>query len=141
MEGKNDSRMNHPHFAHLLKLWRDMKSRASGIAPEWKNFWNFFEWAVDNQWEPGSVIRRLDKSMPKGPENCRIDFGERKPINLAEIKVRGGSENSPCHFCHNEDAGNCTKYKSCLQYRAWLQHSWEDFRKAALAQFGKTTID
>lgn len=140
MEGQAENRMNHPHFASLLRLWQNMKSH-SHIDPEWVNFWNFFEWAISNKWEPGCTIRRMQGNQPKGPGNCYIDFGDRKPINFDEFDVKGGSENSPCRTCGSEDAGNCTSYKSCLPYRAWLHQCWKDFREAALAKYGKTTID
>ena len=140
MEGQAETRTNHPYFAHLLRLWKDMKAHGS-TAPEWLNFWNFFEWAISNGWEPGCVIRRFESKEPKCPENCYLDFGERKPINLDEVEVKGGYKNSPCHACDKALGEYCTYYKTCLQYRAWLHHSWKDFREAALVKYGKTTID
>lgn len=140
MEGQADTRTNHPNFALLVRLWQNMKSH-SNIVPEWKNFWNFFEWAISNDWQPGCTIRRFRGNEPKGPENCYIDSCGKKPIDLDDIVVKGGYKNSPCNVCGQEDAGSCTSYKSCIQYRAWLHQSWKDFREAALAKYGKTTID
>lgn len=142
MEGKADTRTKHPHFTPLQSIWQDMKRRGRrGVDPEWTNFWNFFEWAISNKWEPGCTIRRIYSDEPNGPENCYIDFGGKKPINLDEIDAKGGYKNSPCRTCGQEDAGSCTQYKTCIRYRAWLHQSWKDFREAALAKYGKTTID
>ena len=142
MKGKADTRTSHPYFQKLQRIWKDMKRRnRRGIVPEWENFWNFFEWAISNKWEPGCTIRRMYSDEPFGSENCYIDFCGKKPINFDEFNVKGGYKNCPCNVCRHEDGGTCTMYKNCLQYRAWLHQSWKDFREAALAMYGKTTID
>ena len=140
MEGKTDERTNHPHYAKLVLVWRDMKRRHSGVVPDWMNFWNFFEWAISNKWEPGATIRNYYKGKPKGPENCFIDFKGDGKLDLDEIDIKGGSKNCPCNTCNIEEAGSCTRYKTCLTYRAWIHHSWKGFREAALVKYGKTTI-
>jgi hypothetical protein len=70
---------------HLHGLWLSIKHRcrcksgnayptyaARGIsyAPEWETFYNFYAWAVENGYERGARLRRMDLIGDYGPQNC-----------------------------------------------------------------------
>ena len=139
MENTEGINLNDKNNARLLAVWKYLKPR--NIAPEWQNFYRFYEWAMANKWEPRAVIRKINRLGPASPENCYLDFGDGTSISLDDIPVKGGSKNSPCNQCEQEEYGSCTQYKTCIRYRAWLHRSWQDFQRAAVALYGKTTIE
>lgn len=74
---------NHP----LNTIWCGMKERCTNrnadnykwygenginVCDDWLVFINFYRWAVNNGWEPGLSIDRIDCSKGYSPDNCRF---------------------------------------------------------------------
>lgn len=69
--------------SHLHSVWCGIKSRLNnptgnnkcyeGISlfPEWQEFNNFSKWALENGYEKGLSIDRIDSSKDYSPSNCR----------------------------------------------------------------------
>ena len=72
---------NHP----LYSVWTDMKYRCNNsnshfynryggrnirICDEWENFENFYNWAINNGYEPDLTIERKNNDSDYCPENC-----------------------------------------------------------------------
>lgn len=46
--------------------------RGITICDEWSDFLKFYNWAIDNGWEPGLSIDRIDVDAGYSPDNCRF---------------------------------------------------------------------
>ena len=46
--------------------------RGITICDEWKEFLPFYEWAINNGWQPGLTIDRIDVNKSYEPDNCRF---------------------------------------------------------------------
>lgn len=55
----------------LLKAWNRNKSTV-GLAPEWEDFENFFQWAIVNGVGLNSKLLKVDMKQPFGPGNIKI---------------------------------------------------------------------
>lgn len=71
----------------LNAVWNGIKERclnpnadnykwygANGISicDEWHEFMPFYQWAMENGWEPGLTVDRIDGSKGYSPDNCRL---------------------------------------------------------------------
>jgi hypothetical protein len=53
--------------------FRFYQGRGIKVCDEWKNdFIAFFKWCIDNGWQKGLVLDRINNSKDYTPENCRF---------------------------------------------------------------------
>ena len=87
----------------LYKKWRSMKSRlfvkssqryknyaGRGITmcDEWKNFENFYNWAINNGYQEGLTIERIDVNGNYEPSNCKwIPMSEQAKNRTTNVRV------------------------------------------------------
>lgn len=101
LKGKMTYRWKHHDNPHLYKKWTHMKSRcqnpndisfknygARGISlcDEWKDYDNFYEWALSNGYKKGLEIDRIDANKNYEPSNCR--FITKKQNNRNQRRTR-----------------------------------------------------
>lgn len=83
---KNKQRATHRKSnIRLYNIWRNMKARCNckthhrykdygargiNIYNEWKNFENFYEWAIQNGYQENLTIDRIDNNGNYEPNNC-----------------------------------------------------------------------
>lgn len=64
--------------------------RGITVCDEWRHFPTFEKWALDNGWEKGLQIDRVDNDKNYCPENCRFVTRSQNQRNKSNtIKVRG----------------------------------------------------
>lgn len=93
------------------------------VCDEWyNNFLNYFNWCMDNKWEDGLVVDRINNDGNYCPENCRLvtpyENNKNKP-SVIQITAFGETKTA------NEwalDSRCKTSYPS-LVYR--IKHQWE----------------
>lgn len=56
---------NSPNYANY-------GGRGITVCNEWRKFSNFFEWSLNNGFEPGLSIDRIDTNKNYDPDNCRF---------------------------------------------------------------------
>lgn len=81
----------------LYMCWANMLKNGAVCAAWRKNYWTFYEWAMDNEWNNELMIRRINFKKPYGPKNCifttitdnnrhktnvKLDFEDVKVIRL-----------------------------------------------------------
>ena len=117
-----------PGYAPLLEKYGAFKSRGN-LAPEWGNFWAFYDWVMEQGWQPGAFII-VDWTRPIGPDNCWLKFSKERKVQEPKPEkpvIKGGYANKPCNCCPNEDDGRCVNYSNCESYRLWINKSWRQF--------------
>lgn len=63
----------------LYKTWNNVTQRVKSnkyyqdinVCNEWLNFIDFYNWSINNGWEKGLTIDRIDNSVDYKPSNCR----------------------------------------------------------------------
>lgn len=90
----------------LYKVWRDMRTRCENehstayhryggrdimVCDEWEEFENFHHWAMDNGYERGLTIDRINNDDNYSPTNCRwvtmsIQGNNRSSNHIVEYK-------------------------------------------------------
>lgn len=58
----------------LLEKW--YRLRKFPHVPEWDNRSTFEAWGMETGYEPDSILRRRDVTLPYGPENCYWEYPE-----------------------------------------------------------------
>lgn len=72
---KYDTKFMKTDEARLLYTkWHTIKR--GDCCKEWLDFMAFCEWAFDNDFECGAVLKRYHKSEPYSPRNCYFVFSE-----------------------------------------------------------------
>lgn len=56
------------HGSKLYEIWK--RIRKSPHCTEWDYFPTFYEWAMEEEYEQGAWLRRIDSNTPYGPDNC-----------------------------------------------------------------------
>ena len=127
---KRYSVKRHGLVTHPLNvLWCGMKERCTNpnadnykwyggkgitVCDEWKDFFPFYEWAVQNGWREGLTLDRIDGSKGYSPDNCRfVDFKTQ---------------------CRNR----CTNVYITVDGETHMQCEWEEllgFRKNVIAKW------
>lgn len=47
-------------------------AKGISVCDEWLDFKSFYQWAMDNGWERGLTVDRIDTSKGYSPDNCRL---------------------------------------------------------------------
>ena len=83
---KSETPKYNEHKNKLLQVWKNLRSRCNnpnhpkynryggrGIVccEEWNKFYNFYIWAINNGYEPGLTLDRIDSNDNYKPNNCR----------------------------------------------------------------------
>ena len=101
--------------------YKNYGARGIRVCKEWKNSAeSFYNWMMENKWEPGLDIDRIDNNKDYGPDNCRVVtrlencqnkrntrkyalFGFQKTIreiadltNLSYFKIKGMLRSKKC---------------------------------------------
>ena len=127
-----------PGYHALQTKYQAFRSNGN-LAPEWSDFWAFYNWAMEHGWKPGANII-ADWTRPIGPGNCWIKITVKRQVPetaLEETTVKGGSANSPCIGCPNDGGKGCASYTCCPKYRAWVVASWAQFNAYARKYGGR----
>ena len=120
-----------PHYFPLYNTWKRFNRRGV-LGPEFESFHAFYAWAIEHNYQRGDRIYRLYKNIPLSPDNGMISKEKTNAdTSRTMANIVGGYRNSPCNNCPANTDGWCNSYRECAKYRAWLNKSWEDFRKAA----------
>lgn len=59
----------------IYKTWASLKNRKDAednICDEWLVFSNFYNWAIQNNYENGQVVYLVDKNKQYSPNNCKL---------------------------------------------------------------------
>lgn len=135
-----------PHQTHhlskhpLYNVWYHMKrrcydpkhpfyknygARGISICDEWHDFENFYKWAMDNGYEKGLSIDRIDNDGEYSPENCR----------LVKMDVQANNRSSCRMFTYNGKTQNLMQWCKELGlnykrvYSRVFRNNW-DFERA-----------
>lgn len=68
----------------LYQTWRRVMRNPH--CAEFNEFFSFYSWAVRNGYSPGAWLRRNDKSLPYGPDNCSWLTPEREETPFEKDK-------------------------------------------------------
>jgi hypothetical protein len=140
-ENKGKNLLKHGLKKHTLYgLWLNMKDRCNNpnnshfkyygsknikVCDEWQSdFVSFYDWAIDNGWEKGLSIERIDINKNYCPENCKwIPLKEQSKNRSMNIYVTIGNE-TKCikEWCDNFNLKPSTVYSRIR--RGWNEKDW-----------------
>ena len=113
----------------LHNLWRDMHKRCNNhpdyngrgiiVCKEWHNYILFRKWALDNKYNEGLSIDRIDNNGSYSPDNCRFTSSKEQARNRRSnifITYNGKRQ------CQAAWAEEYNIDQSKLSYR--LRHGW-----------------
>lgn len=85
---KKQLKKDMPGYEALWGKYSEFRSRGN-LAPEWSDFWAFYNWVIDHGWEPGTNII-VDWTRLIGPDNCLLKVTVRRamPENNADAPPR-----------------------------------------------------
>lgn len=93
-------------YTRLYRIWAHMRSRCNlkrheryheyggrgiKVCPEWDDFQNFHQWAIDNGYNESLTIDRIDNEKGYCPENCR----------WTDYKTQNNNRDYNVHLTHN----------------------------------------
>lgn len=111
----------------LFSRWCDMKNRCYykkhnryknyggkgvKVCDEWHSFINFFNWAMENNWEKKLSIDRIDNSKNYEPSNCKF----------STVKEQNRNRTTSVKITHNGIT------KSIVEWAEHLEIPYETFR-------------
>ena len=78
----------------LYKTWNNVTQRVRShklykninVCDEWINFINFYNWSINNGWEKGLTIDRIDNLGDYKPSNCRWTTHKQQMRNTSRNK-------------------------------------------------------
>ena len=59
-------------FNHNASNYRWYGANGISLCDEWMDFLPFYNWAMNNGWEPGLTVDRIDPAKEYSPNNCRL---------------------------------------------------------------------
>lgn len=70
------------------------------ICDEWMEFLPFYEWAINNGWEPGLTVDRIDGTKGYSPGNCRLASAQQQCRNRrSNVSINiDGEEHLQCEW-------------------------------------------
>lgn len=119
----------------LHKIWCNIKSRCNNknnkayknygarnikVCDEWLNFENFYNWAINNGYEEGLTIDRIDVNGNYEPDNCRWATKEEQSNNRRNNHII--TYNNETHTL-SEWAKNLNINYKCL-YKRIIVRKW-----------------
>lgn len=112
----------------LYKTWNNITQRVKNnkwyknvnVCDDWLNFINFYNWSIENGWEKGLTIDRINNSGDYEPKNCRW-------VTM-QIQLRNTNRNR--YFIYNGDKmllqDICDKYNiNRNTFNKRLRLGWE----------------
>lgn len=90
------------HDKKLYNTWKGMRQRCNNknnpayknyggrgitICAEWNNFKNFYDWAMNNGYQKGLSIDRIDNNKGYNPNNCRFTDQTTQSNNRRNNKI------------------------------------------------------
>lgn len=121
----------HGLVAHPLNsIWCGMKERCQNpnaenyewyggrgisVCDEWQKFKPFYDWAINNGWEKGLTIDRIDVDMPYMPSNCRF----------IPIKSQFRNRRSNCHININGETHLQCEWEELLGLKRKIISKWK----------------
>lgn len=75
------------YYEHNIS-YRHYGANHISMCPEWKNdFESFYNWSIDNGYEDGLTIERIDNSKGYSPDNCRWATVEEQNNNKGNVRM------------------------------------------------------
>lgn len=82
--------------------FKDYGGRGIELCEEWLSFDNFYNWCINNGWDKGKTIDRINNDMGYSPNNCRFVTmleQNRNKRNNKSVEYNGRKWNSLAGFC------------------------------------------
>ena len=73
----------------LYGIWRRIRHISCDA---FRNYPDFFEWAITNGYKLGARLRRFDDTVEYRPDNCEFSLGRERPMSLDD-RVRANEWN------------------------------------------------